>query len=576
EGSPDFTIAGDRVHGPVDKPLKSQENLSHEKPEIVYNTTDEPPEKYDVNSIEVRKISSVFRGRSLIEDLKLLLKYQKYSDLEIICNDNVVLYGCKAFLAIRSETWEQLLFNKDNALSENKISFSKINSSAMKNILEYIHMGGLSEKSLTVENAIETFAAAEYFQLDDLLKNHVNKFLDEICNDDTSDNNNESPELLSKVVKMEFSFAESKLMDMLIDSVSRIPLDNLDFGRLPFEAFQVLLTKTCNYNKLFASSEYSVLRYSILLSAKEVSNESFSILKERLPTWNELCNNGFIPINKDFKFADDVSRISKNLEPLVDMIDLTCIDGKVLADLIEPLNIISSDKLMSAYKVHLRGSILPKFRGIQDSQILASKDVRWDIHECDQKIHLDNDGHVASINSDISYIQRAKTNYVLVSGIHECKFVIEKLDKSVWIGVCSEYCRLSENNEWTLGSDGFCHHNDDSIKYFSKEIVEGTKITVHVDMDKRTCAFSINGKKHSPVTSWTDFPSRLRFVALLHGSSQLLIFCPRISIISLLCKCFPVAEDFYFKKKFMSSMSDLRDWAFGSKSDVNESKKSLV
>ncbi|CAG8464978.1 10514_t:CDS:2, partial [Acaulospora morrowiae] len=511
-----------------DEPLKHKEGSSHEKPEIAYNTTDEPPEKYDAISLNVRtfsivEISSISRGKSLIEDLKILLKDQKYSDLEIICNDNVVLYGCKAFLAIRSETWEQLLFNKNNVLSENKISFSKINSSAMKNILEYIHMGGLSEKSLTVENAIETFAAAEYFQLDALLKNHINKFLDKICNDDASDNNNESPELLSKVVKMNSSFAGSKLMDMLIDSVSRISLDNLDFGRLPFETFQVLLAKTRNNHKLFASSEYSVLRYSILLSAKEVSNESFSILKERLPTWNELCNNGFIPINKDFKFTDDVSRISKSLEPLVDMIDLTYIDGKVLADLFDPLNLISKDKLMSAYKVHLRGSILPKFRGIQNSQIISSKDVRWDIHECDQNINLDNDRYVASIDSNIDYIQRAKTNYVLTSGTHECKFIIEKLDKSVWIGVCSDDCRLAENNEWTLGSDGLCHHNNESSKYLLKEIVEGTKVTVHVDMDKKTCAFSINGKRHSPVSSWEELSSRLRFVALLHGSSQVRI-----------------------------------------------------
>ncbi|CAG8757448.1 9564_t:CDS:1, partial [Acaulospora morrowiae] len=43
------------------------------------------------------------RGNSLIDDLKLLINNPRYSDIEISCKDNSVLYGNSAILAARSE-----------------------------------------------------------------------------------------------------------------------------------------------------------------------------------------------------------------------------------------------------------------------------------------------------------------------------------------------------------------------------------------------------------------------------------------------------------------------------------------
>ncbi|POG79881.1 hypothetical protein GLOIN_2v1523843, partial [Rhizophagus irregularis DAOM 181602=DAOM 197198] len=51
---------------------------------------------------------------------------------------------------------------------ENKISFPKINSSGMEIVLEYIYTGSIKEEYLTKDNIIETFYAADYFQLTDL------------------------------------------------------------------------------------------------------------------------------------------------------------------------------------------------------------------------------------------------------------------------------------------------------------------------------------------------------------------------------------------------------------------------
>ncbi|CAG8521033.1 4418_t:CDS:2 [Diversispora eburnea] len=42
------------------------------------------------------------RGSSLVKDLEQLINNPIYSDLRIISEDNVILYGCRSILAARS------------------------------------------------------------------------------------------------------------------------------------------------------------------------------------------------------------------------------------------------------------------------------------------------------------------------------------------------------------------------------------------------------------------------------------------------------------------------------------------
>src|SRR6185437_13856923 len=105
------------------------------------------------------------------------------------------IYGCRAILAARSEVFDRLLYNGMKESYENQISFPKINSAGMEIVLEYIYTGSIKEESLTKDNIIEAFYAADYFQLPDfqdfimkILKNTLEKNYVE----------NYSPELLSK------------------------------------------------------------------------------------------------------------------------------------------------------------------------------------------------------------------------------------------------------------------------------------------------------------------------------------------------------------------------------------------
>ena len=57
---------------------------------------------------------------------------------------------------------DRLLYN---GMKEIQISLPTLNASGMEIILEYTYTGSIKEESLTKDNIIEAFCAADYFQL---------------------------------------------------------------------------------------------------------------------------------------------------------------------------------------------------------------------------------------------------------------------------------------------------------------------------------------------------------------------------------------------------------------------------
>src|SRR5204863_6435295 len=103
------------------------------------------------------------RGYSLEHDLRSLINNPKYSDVEILCEDEKKLYGCRAILAARSEVFNSLLYNGMKETYEKQISFPEINSAGMEIMLEYIYTGSIKKESLTKDNIVEAFYVADYF-----------------------------------------------------------------------------------------------------------------------------------------------------------------------------------------------------------------------------------------------------------------------------------------------------------------------------------------------------------------------------------------------------------------------------
>src|SRR5688572_6050037 len=165
------------------------------------------------------------RGYSLEQDLRLLVNNPKYSDIEILCGDEKKLYGSRAILAARSEVFNCLLYNGMKESYENQISFPEINSSPMRIVLEYIYTGLIKEESLTKDNIVEAFYAADYFQLPDL-QDVIIKTIKNTLKE------NYSPELLSKVVEIMPLTEDNILLNLLVETVAITQLNTIEFDRL--------------------------------------------------------------------------------------------------------------------------------------------------------------------------------------------------------------------------------------------------------------------------------------------------------------------------------------------------------
>ncbi|POG79883.1 BTB/POZ protein, partial [Rhizophagus irregularis DAOM 181602=DAOM 197198] len=228
------------------------------------------------------------RGYSLEKDLRLLINNPKYSDIEILCEDEKKLYGCRAILAARSEVFDRLLYNGMKESYENKISFPKIKSSGMEIVLEYTYTGSIKEESLTKDNIIEAFYAADYFQLQDLQDFIMKGFKNTLEKKSTE---NYSPELLSKFAGKMPLTVDNILLNLLVEAVATIPLNTIEFGRLSIAGLQYLLSCTYEKEKPFATREYELFRYSAILVAKQVSNDAFKTFLKRLPTLDQLENS---------------------------------------------------------------------------------------------------------------------------------------------------------------------------------------------------------------------------------------------------------------------------------------------
>ncbi|GBB93283.1 hypothetical protein RclHR1_21410003 [Rhizophagus clarus] len=449
-------------------------------------------------------ILEMMRGYLLEKDLKLLVNNPKYSDIEILCENGKKLYGCRAILAARSEVFDKLLYNGMKESYENQISFPKINSSGMEIILEYTYTGLIN---LTKDNIVDAYYAADYFQLTNLQK-YIVKIVKNNLEID-----NFFPELLSKIAETFPLTEDNILLNLLVEKISIIQLNTIEFGRLSITGLQYLLSCTHEKEKPFVTPEYEVFRYSAILAAKQVSNSAFKTFMKRLPTLKQIKDS----FQTENEFVADNRSVAEELEPLVKFIDFNQISGKILCDIIEPLEIISSTILLDAYRQKAR-SHMTDLNGIRGVHICES-DYTWDESSCDSKLIIEENGKIVSTRDDCDLQTCVKANLTLENqGIFEWDIIIKRLCEYAWIGVCAaenfNYVAFAgfQSTGWVLGSNGLCWNSRKMIRY-CLPFGEGTRITVHLNMSKRTCAFTVNGIRYPEVSMWNNLPSKLYPVA---------------------------------------------------------------
>ena len=112
-------------------------------------------------------------------------------------------------------------------------------------------------------------------------------------------------------------------------------------------------------------------------------------------------------------------------------------------------------------------------------------------------------------------------------GIFEWDIIIEKACPYIYVGVCSpenfnyETHAGSQPTGWVLGSSGYCWNSCEYLDY-CPIFGDGAKITVHLNMNKRTFAFIVNGRKYPEVPGWS-LPSRICPVVSLCQSGRVRI-----------------------------------------------------
>ncbi|CAG8635304.1 6102_t:CDS:1, partial [Acaulospora colombiana] len=447
------------------------------------------------------------RGNSLTDDFRFLVNNPQYSDLEIKCKDDIILYGNRVVLAARSEVFDRMLFVRASETYEKQISFPKIESSHMKIILEYLYTGIVLKNDITVDNVFEVLDAADFFQLEKL-QSLISDYYKNMCTEGTE---NKSPELLSKAVQLMSPTAENEIIRYLVDAVSEVPLDSIKFNRLSLQGLQCMVSKR-NEKKKFASSEYSVFRFAVLAAAKSISQEALSSLEVKLPPWTKVKEAPQNIKNNESIEKEIGTLTSEIIKPIIEHVDFRRIDAEIIAKIIEPLDIVSSNKITDTYRFLARIKASPcPFYGIPL--------LMWDRNGCGAGLEISEDGYTVSASKNFASHRSVKIDYPMSSGIHEFHALIEKDSSYSLFGVCSTELNFSKNPGeqpygWVLDSSGNAYHNCKGV-FLASQFGENAKIIVHLDMDNKTVAFSVNGTRYPPVSSWTNLPSNLYFVASL-------------------------------------------------------------
>jgi hypothetical protein len=462
------------------------------------------------------------RGYSLEQDLRLLINNPKYSDIEILCEDEKKLYGCRAILAARSEVFDRLLYNGMKETYENQISFPKINSVGMEIILEYTYTGSIKKESLTKDNIIEAFYAADYFQLPDLQDFIMQTFKNTLEKHNNDNNENYSPELLSKFAEKMPLTENNILLNSIVEAVATIPLNTIEFGRLSIAGLKYLLSRTHEKEIPFATPEYEVFRYSVILVAKQVSNDAYKILMERLPTLEQTKQIDNL-VQVENKIIADHQKIAKELEPLIKLIDFRRIKGRILVNIIEPLGITPTEVILNVYRYNtlLLNSDYSDLNDTRGIPILTCSNYIWDESAHGSKIIIEDNGKIVCASNDLNGSwQSVRAKMVLENkGIFEWDVIIEKNCSSAAVGVCAsenfsyETWAGYQPTGWIL-SGGCCYSNhnyntEKNLYNYCTSFGDGAIITVQVDMNKRTCSFTINGTKYPEVSKWNNLPSKL-------------------------------------------------------------------
>lgn len=435
----------------------------------------------------------------------------------------MILFGSRAILAARSKVLDGMLYNGMRETHEKRVKFPNIDSKIFLFVLEFIYTSSITNDSLTFEEAIEIYRVGDFLQLS-TLQDIIIKFIKCYINK----NKQLAPNLLTEVVRSSDTLTHGVLINILIENIAKNPLDSIAFENLSNQALYCLLSARYDRKVQFLTQEYYVLRYVILHAANMISKEAHEIFESKLLRLENLKktetrNN----IETNSELNNFSSNITNNITPLLRFINWHRIDNKIIREIIQPLKIIPDEMLREAYFFTANKRLIFK-----DNYEITSNPFKFDSAASGKQLIFNDDYSEVSAmvtKPEMMIYQSARSQYIITdNGEHEWEVLIEEIGdaSNCYIGICDEYCDFNtfvgnSINAWVFNRQGTCWNNGIFSRYGS-EFNVGDTITVHIDMNQRTCAFSVNGKRHPPV-NWTNLPSKLYPIVSFRNSGRLRI-----------------------------------------------------
>ncbi|RIA91580.1 hypothetical protein C1645_767218 [Glomus cerebriforme] len=499
----------------------------------------------------------LYKGEFLGADLRAMFNNPVYSDIIITCKDGGVVYGSKLLLAARSDVFSRLILNnednnnrdnrnKDNrdtfSTDDNHITFTEFCSSTLLIILEYLYMGDIMIESLTLNNIVEAYLGAEYFLLPGL-EEIIITFLDNALK--CSADNNLSAKLLTQASEYMLPSSDDVFFRTLHNRLVVTPLESIEYNNLTAEGLLYVLSPSnmdTDYEE-FVTPEYGVFRYVVLWAAHRCNNSNSVVtyFEPLLPSSDhaehldaneiEQLRKSHEKNKKKSKSKEIKEKIMVLLKPLLSLVDFKLIHPSVLANIIEPLDIVPNDMLIEAFRYQAQ---LPAGSGPRRNRgtITAKPEnlrFQWSQQACGKQCVLMESDTLLKSNSRKFEWARASLP-IRGHEIYEWDIYIEETCKHLWIGVCTErrhkvdystYLGRS-NYGWVLGSNGSLYHNNQLYsKGYGVKFGKGDRVTVHLNMGNRSLAYSINGVRYGE--AWNTLPAELYPAVSLKKSAKVRI-----------------------------------------------------
>lgn len=449
--------------------------------------------------------------RDLKSDLRFSINNPNCSDVIFICKDGTKKHAYRSILALRSDMFNSMLFGNMIESKSKEISLPSTSSVQLQAIFEYCYTD--DTPSLTLDNAVEVFLAAEFFLLPRLQQFIVNHIGANLKDYDTAGI------ILSDAVKI----AESSSMKyVLIATVRNYFLAKpLGYGTLrslskegleavlsdqaavsagPTDAYTWLLCIVDWACDVIGDDKITETQRHGILSALDVDGKLGKLGKVSSDPFHEMCN-------------DMQRQLEEMIFPFLWLVHFDQICSHRLVTIMDVLGFVPTDILCKAFR-----------RNVLENKVCGpswchGNGCVWDHDHVGSSLRLSFNATVVEYHPDknAQNFHQSVTCASPLTGdsIYEWDVVVHAVNQGnggVALGIATKEIITDQNymlgmqaNTWGFASSGGVYNsNPFSFANLGGGFGQGSVVTFKVDMKERSCAISVNGRYHGVV--WKNLP----------------------------------------------------------------------